>query len=1074
MQIGILGPLEIRTEDGGSIEIPGTRLRALLIALALDPGRTVAKAALVDWIWGEQPPADAANALQALVSRLRRVLPDGALDAQAGGYRLVVEPSAVDAVRFERLVDRARGGDDAHRARVLREALDLWRGAPVQDVGMRDSEAFDAVTTRLEGLRLAALEDCYESEIVLGRGPELITELTEVVARNPVRERLVAALMRALGAAGRAPEALMVYQRAREALADTLGVDPSPELSALHVALLRGEVGAQDNDRKTNLRAELTSFVGKQATIAVVRELLANHRLTTLTGPGGSGKTRLALETARTLLDDLPDGAWLVELAPIGAAASESGAREDAKGVAQAALAAFRLRDALLGAAPNAEPIERLIAALRERETLLILDNCEHVIEAAAAFAHRMLGECRGLRILATSREPLGITGEALWQVEPLTLPAADADAGEIESAAAVRLLRDRAAAVRKDLATDARALAAMARVCRALDGIPLAIELAAARLRTMSLDQLANRLDDRFRLLTGGSRTAIPQHRTLRAVVDWSWELLTDAERAVLRRLSVFADSASLEAAEQVCSDAGDGHGDSDLAGTTGVRENAAVQQWEVFDLLTALTDKSLVLIARDDGPRYRMLGTIKQYAADRLAEAGEADSTRRAHLSYFTGLAATAEPLLRRAEQLDWLATLDTEHDNIVSAMRGALAAGDGTGAMRLAAAAGWYWWLSGHKTEGLELVTAAAESGGEVDDQTRAMVYGLVVHFLSSGPNDQYRVQDWVHKAYRFSRHSRVRYPLLGFVAALERMLQGPEALPTAFEPLLTDDDPWVRALARLQMGKMRIVLGRAGRDTDAYLEEALTEFRALGERWGISFALRELADRVAMRGEFASACELFDEATAVVVEVGAIEDAVMMRARQAQLYRLLGDARASALAMDEAQRYADQAAWPNASAELALAKAELARWSGDSAQAYRQIDIATAALGSDAQEPTIGAVVHGLLGYLADDPDQAREHHAAAVRAAAETGQAPLIAKVLIGIADLSLRTDRPDRAVRLLAAATAVRGLADRSCPDEDRIEREARNRLGDKGFTEATAEGAEASWHELAEITLAC
>ncbi len=298
------------------------------------------------------------------------------------------------------------------------------------------------------------------------------------------------------------------------------------------------------------------------------RELVAEHRLTTLIGPGGSGKTRLATETARTLLGDLPDGAWLVELAAIGADGD----------VAQATLAGLGLRDALLGEAPNVEPTDRLIAAIREREVLLILDNCEHVIESAAAFAHRLLGECRRLRILATSREPLGITGEALWPVAPLALPDGDAGPGEIESAPAVRLLRDRAGAVRKDLAVDAHTLSTMARVCRALDGMPLAIELAAARLRTMSIDQLANRLDDRFRLLTGGSRTALPRHRTLRAMVDWSWELLTDAERVVLRRLSVFSGGASLEAAERVC--VGD-----------------AVEQEQVLELLTALTEKSLLV---------------------------------------------------------------------------------------------------------------------------------------------------------------------------------------------------------------------------------------------------------------------------------------------------------------------------------------------------------------------------------------------------------------------------------------------------------------------------------------------
>ena len=264
---------------------------------------------------------------------------------------------------------------------------------------------------------------------------------------------------------------------------------------------------------------------------------------------------------------------------------------------------------------------------------------------------------------------------------------------------------------MRKDLAVNAHTLAMMARVCRALDGMPLAIELAAARLRTMSINQLANRLDDRFRLLTSGSRTALPRHRTLRAVVDWSWELLTDAEQMVLSRLSVFSGGASLEAAEQVC--AGDG-----------------VEQEQVLDLLTALAEKSLLLPEGDSAPRYRMLGTINEYARDRLAEAGESDRARHAHLAYFTGLAESAEPHLRRAEQLEWLATLEADHDNLGSAMRGALAAGEAQGAMRLAAAAGHYWWLSGHRGEGVELLIAATKTPGEVPDEIRAMVYALVV--------------------------------------------------------------------------------------------------------------------------------------------------------------------------------------------------------------------------------------------------------------------------------------------------------------------------------------------------------
>jgi DNA-binding SARP family transcriptional activator len=495
----MLGPFEVRGDDGVLADVPGARLRALLIALALEPGRAVPKATLVDWIWGEHPPADATNALQRLVSRLRKALPQGVVDGRPDGYRLRVEPDVVDAVRFERLVAQARGDEDPRR---LREALALWRGAAMQDVGLPDSAAFDAAVTRLEGLRLTAMEDRFDAEIGHGHGAELVTELTDLVAAHPVRERLVAALMRALVATGRDSEALLVYERTREALADALGVDPSPELSALHVALLRGELGRRAENRQTNLRAELTSFVGKDGEVAAVRELVATHRLTTLIGPGGTGKTRLATETARTQLADQPDGTWLVELAAIGAEGD----------VAQATLDALRLRDTLLGEASDAEPTDRVIAAIRDRAMLLILDNCEHVIESAAAFAHRVLGECRRLRILATSREPLGITGEALWPVAPLVLAAEDADPDEIESSPAVRLLRDRAGAVRADLATGpitAHTLATMARICRAADGMPLAIELAAARLRTMSLDQLANRLDDRFRLLTGGSRTA-------------------------------------------------------------------------------------------------------------------------------------------------------------------------------------------------------------------------------------------------------------------------------------------------------------------------------------------------------------------------------------------------------------------------------------------------------------------------------------------------------------------------------------------------------------------------------------
>jgi hypothetical protein len=593
-----------------------------------------------------------------------------------------------------------------------------------------------------------------------------------------------------------------------------------------------------------------------------------------------------------------------------------------------------------------------------------------------------------------------------------------------------------------------------MVRICRALDGMPLAIELAAARLRTMTLDQLANRLDHRFRLLTSGSRTALPRHRTLRAVVDWSWELLTDAERTVLRRLSVFSGGASLEAAERVC--AGD-----------------AVDRDQVLELLTSLAEKSLLITEGAGTPRYRMISTIKEYAAERLAEAGESDLARRAHLANVIELAEAAEPHLRRAEQLAWLATLEAEHDNIGAAMRGAIAAGEAQPAMRLAAAAGWYWWLGGHRAEGIELMIAATDLPGEVTDDVRAMTYALVVLFVTSGRADEHQGAEWIHKAYRFSQQSQHRNPLLELVDPLECMLRAPDTAVPAFESLLDSEDPWVRALARLHSGKMRIVRGRGGRDAEIRLEMALAEFRALGERFGISFALSELAGQLAMRGEFAGACRHYDQAVSAIAEVGAVEDVIRIRTHQALLYWLDGDRDASAAAIAEAERRAEGVTWPHALVELALAKAELARRGGNAAEARRQLGIATALLGDEAEQAQIRAGMHDMLGYLADDLREARTHRVAAWQAASEAGQALLIAQILVGIADLALRRDQYEQAARLLAASIAERGLPDRANPDATRIEHQARRHLGEARFAEVTRAGTQTSSAQLVEVTLA-
>jgi tetratricopeptide (TPR) repeat protein len=421
-----------------------------------------------------------------------------------------------------------------------------------------------------------------------------------------------------------------------------------------------------------------------------------------------------------------------------------------------------------------------------------------------------------------------------------------------------------------------------------------------------------------------------------------------------------------------------------------------------------------------------------------------------------------------------LAWLATLEVEHDNISAAMRGAIAAGEAQPAMRLAAAAGWYWWLGGRRTEGLELLIAAADLPGEVTDDIRAMTYALVVLYVTSGRGDEHLGAEWIHKAYRFSQLSQHDNPLLAFAIPLERLLRAPDEAVAAFESLLDSIDPWVRAMARWQVGKMRTMLGQGGREVEAQLEMALAEFRTLGERFGMSLALSELAGQLAMRGELAGACEYYEQAIAVLTEVGSVEDVIEVRTQQARLYWLNGDRDASAAAIAEAERSAEGVTWPYALVNLALAKAELARLGGDAEEARRQLGLATTLLGDAAEQPYIRAEIHNLLGYLADDLRESRTHRVAAWQAASEAGAAAaVIAQMLVGVADLAVRLDQYEQAARLLAASVGVRGLPDRSHPDAARIEREARRHLGEARFAEVTQEGTQTSWSELVEVTLA-
>jgi predicted ATPase/DNA-binding SARP family transcriptional activator len=688
MHIGLLGELEVVDDEGRVVAVSGAKLRSLLAILALQVGRVVPAEHLIEALWGDNPPAEVRNGLQGLASKLRRAL--GSADRvvmRGDGYALELAPDDVDIGRFEQQVSEGRAlaasGALVPASELLAEADAIWRGYPLADFAY--DEFASGTIARLSELRLAVAEERLDIELQLGRHHRAVVQLEELVATHPLREALRGLLMLALYRAGRQADALRIFQEGRQLLGEELGLEPGRELRRLESAILTHDptLAAPEAAGSTprpiarigspGIPDALTPLVGRDAEVSDLLALFVEHRLITLVGPGGVGKTRLALEVGRAEAEGLSFGGHLVELAPVG----------DPAGVPAAIASALDLSD------PN-----RLAELIGEQDRLIVLDNCEHVITAAAEVAEHLLRRCPGLRILATSREGLRVGGESIWPVPPL---AAD-------DAIRLFLARTRSAGAAIELADDHNGI--IAEICSRLDGLPLAIELAAARTRAFPIEQIAARLNDRFRLLTGGSRTALPRQQTLRAVVDWSYELLFDDEQRIFERLSVFPGGCDLATAELVCAD-------------------DAIAAADVADHLHALVEKSLVVAVRvAGGLRFAQLQTLAQYGSERLTERGDAVRIRDAMAAHFARLCSQSAAAFTGDRQRAWLTAMDRDHDNLRAALDWAVANDDAETALMIAGGAAWPHWLTGMVVEGRRWLADAFACRGPVDERTRAL--------------------------------------------------------------------------------------------------------------------------------------------------------------------------------------------------------------------------------------------------------------------------------------------------------------------------------------------------------------
>ena len=1057
----LLGPMEVWV-DGAPVKLPGTAERALLAQLLLSPGRTIPATMLVDRLWSESTlPVDPMNALQIRVSKLRRALKamgvGDVVTREGVGYRATIDASTVDALEFADRVRAARAGaakaaDDGGvgpvHVQAYDDALALWRGDPLSDFAVEQWATAEAA--RLTELRLAAMTERAQVALALGRHGEVVGDIEPLVADDPTLESLAGLLMVALYRSGRQADALEVYNRTRAVLDESLGLEPSVSLRSLHQRVLRqdtalgaqqdmvpapaatapatgratGQIGAEaaeppsapvtmpahrsraeeDRTSRTNLPTVVRPLIGRDVQLDAIVELLGGVRLLTLVGPGGAGKTSLALATVVRTSAKYQDGAFGVRLASVNTPDQVPVAVADAVGMP------------MDGAGATHDVRDRLISFLARRRMLLVVDNCEHVVDAVAALVDDVLGRCPDITVIATSREALAIPDEVQVTVGPLETPPEDASPGDVLAYPAAQLFAERARAVRPGLLFGADDLTAIGAITRSLDGIPLALELAAARVSTLSPTEVSERLANRFTLLTSGARTAEARQQTLRSTVDWSYQLLSEREQRVFDRLSVFQGGWTLMSAEDVVADEGTPPG-------------------EVLDTIGRLVERSMV--GAEPGPttRYRMLETLRQYAAEQLQASGDAVEVARRHAAYFQGIVEHAEVALRGHEQRQTLRWLRDEQPNI----RAALAFlsgpdGDRDGALMMAGSLGMFWHLGRHLEGRQVLSRLLAEHEGSPPARALALQAisiverprGCLVH-----PNP---------RCAEAAAESLALFEELGdaWHAALSRVLLAVEGvtgaepersqalLAAAEEQFARDGDPWGPAV----IGFVRMETAAKTGDVDAAVRIGRTTaaaFRQLDDSWGLSATLYHLGWALRQFGRYAEGAPVLEEAIDV--------------ARGAGLW--------------------NTAQW--ALADLAIAKVH----QGDYDTARRLFDEGAAAsreVGDGAGEVLAG-YGYGLLAHVHGDWDEARRYYAVAV-----DGFIELATPVLEGVALVGL--GRCDEADGDTAAAQArySEALELGRRLGEPAVTASALEGLGRLAFTEGDRDDAAVRGNEAATI----